>query len=93
MSIKFIPGKVYLRDRRNGNVYEYEVSLAANKNIESFVGEEVEVPKKKAVAAVPPKPANKPAVPPKPAAKVEVVAPVADAPVADAPVADAPVAE
>ena len=34
----YVPGKVYLRDRRNGNVYEYEATLAAHSEIESFVG-------------------------------------------------------
>lgn len=37
MAIKYIPGKVYLRDRRNGNEYEYEANLAGNSNMESFV--------------------------------------------------------
>jgi hypothetical protein len=36
MSIKYQPGKVYLRDRRNGNEYEYEANLAANSNMEPF---------------------------------------------------------
>lgn len=45
MAIKYIAGKVYLRDRRNGRVYEYEHNLAQSKNIDSFTYEEPEAPK------------------------------------------------
>ncbi len=43
MAIKYQPGKVYLRDRRNGVEYEYEANLAANSNIETFTPNEVDI--------------------------------------------------
>lgn len=50
MSIKYQPGKVYLRDRRNGNEYEYEANLAGNSNMEPFTP--VEATKKDAQTAL-----------------------------------------
>ncbi|HWG89172.1 MAG TPA: hypothetical protein VN679_15410 [Candidatus Acidoferrales bacterium] len=35
-------GKVYLRDMRNGNIYPYERYLAADKNFEPCVPNQVE---------------------------------------------------
>lgn len=69
MALKLAPGKVYLRDRRNGVVYEYERSLAQSKNVDAFTAE-AEKPKAtpkpaaaKPAAAKPAsdKPADKPA--------------------------------
>lgn len=37
MAIQYQPGKVYLRDTRNGNVYEYERNLAGMAFVEEFV--------------------------------------------------------
>lgn len=36
MAIEYKPGRIYLRDKRNGNVYEYERNLADKDFIEEF---------------------------------------------------------
>lgn len=73
MSLKMQPGKVYLRDKRNGRVYEYESNLASMSYIEAFTPQEE---KKEEVPATPPKP-NVPATPPKPATPAKVATKVA----------------
>jgi hypothetical protein len=40
MAMKLVPGKVYLRDTRNGNEYEYESNLASMSFIVPFTHEE-----------------------------------------------------
>jgi hypothetical protein len=43
-NIQYEEGKVYLRDVRNGQIHLYERHLAANKNFESVVPNEVATP-------------------------------------------------
>lgn len=60
MALKLIPGKVYIRNPKNGRVYEYEKNLATMEGFEQFTAEEAK-PKK-----APPKPATTPTTPPAP---------------------------
>lgn len=39
MSVKLIPGKVYIRNTKNGRVYEYEKNLATLPGMERFTHE------------------------------------------------------
>jgi hypothetical protein len=62
MAIVAIPGKVYLRDTRNGNVYEFERNLAQMSFVEQVV-------------LVPAEPEPEPEVPVEPEKPVEPVEP------------------
>lgn len=75
MAIVAIPGKVYLRDTRNGNLYEFERSLSEMTFIEQVVlvpaEPEPEQPKPdpeegEELSKVDPEPVAAPATPPKP---------------------------
>lgn len=72
MAMKLIPGKVYLRDVRNNNVYEYEANLAGMSYIKAFTQEESEAEP----AAAAPVESTAPVVEPTPEAPVVPKPPV-----------------